>query len=85
MQEIHITSNPTVFSKALDGATEYKISFYKCTKLLIYVEGEVQVSCRDAENYMVYPDAKLVPILSQSGIEECYIRGTGKISLWGYR
>ena len=53
--------------------------------MLIYVEGEVEVSFRNNENYALYPDGKLVPILSPTGIENIFLKGDGKATIWGYR
>ena len=53
--------------------------------MLIYVEGEVQVSFRNNENYALYADGKLVPVSSPTGIETVYLKGDGKATIWGYR
>ena len=85
MEKIFVESNPTVCSLEVILGKEYEISFYKNTKMLIYTEGDIQVSFRDNENYALYPDGKLVPILSPQGIEEMYLKGDGKVTIWGYR
>lgn len=85
MERFFIESNPTVFSHEIVIGKEYEVSFYKNTKMLIYVEGDIQVSFRDNETYASYPDGKLVPVLSPQGIENVYIKGVGKITIWGYR
>lgn len=85
MEKIFIKSNPTVHSLEIIEGKEYEVSFYKNTKMLIYVEGEVQVSFRNNENYALYPDGKLVPVLSPTGIENIFLKGDGKATIWGYR
>ena len=85
MEKIFIESNPSVYSASIERSKEYEVSFYKNTKLLIYVEDEIEVSFRDNKNYALYPDGKLVPVLSPQGIEKVYVRGEGKITIWGYR
>lgn len=85
MEKIFIESNPTIHSQEIMEGIEYELSFYKNTKMLIYVEGEIEVSFRNNKNYAVYPDGKLVPVLSEQGIEKLYLRGTGKATVWGYR
>ena len=85
MEKIFIESNPTIHSQEVMEGVEYEVSFYKNTKMLIHTEGEVEVSFRNNVNYAIYPEGKLVPILSEQGIEKLYLKGAGKITIWGYR
>lgn len=85
MEKIFIKNNPSIYSASIEPSKELEISFYRNTKLLVYVEGEIEVSFRNNENYALYPDGKLVPVLSPQGIEKVYVRGNGRITIWGYR